>query len=85
MAMKFELADTSPEMMEVWISLLRQLTPDQKISFVFEQIEFMGSLTLSDIRKKNPGISESAALRELATRRYGRELAERVYPSEPAG
>ena len=80
MAMKFELADTSPEMMEVWIGLMRELRPAQKLSVVFEQIDFMGEFALKDIRRQNPDISEVSALRELAARRYGRETANLVFP-----
>ena len=85
MAMKFELADTSPEMMAVWIGMLRELTPAQKLKHVFEQIDLISALALNDIRKEHPGISEQAAMRELAARRYGRELAELAYPAEQVG
>ena len=40
----------------------------------------MHHAAVRQIQKQYPGISELDMLRELATRRYGRELAERVYP-----
>ncbi|MFN7937027.1 MAG: hypothetical protein U0R19_27135 [Bryobacteraceae bacterium] len=73
-------ADTSPEAMEVWVEALRRLPPGRKIEFVFEQIDFMAARAMGEIERSNPGISEYDALRELAARRYGRELAEKAYP-----
>ena len=73
-------ADTSPEAMKVWVEALRRLPPGRKTALVFEMVDFMTALALGDIRRSQPGISEYDALRELAARRYGRELAEKAYP-----
>lgn len=75
-------ADTSPEAMQVWIEALRRLPPGRKVELVFEQVEFIASLAMKSIERENPGISEYDALRELAARRYGRELAEKAYPRD---
>jgi len=80
MAMKLELADTSPEMMEVWLKCARRLTPGQRLEQVFEQIEFGDTLLLSDIRKMNPSYSDYDLRRELALRKYGEDLANIAYP-----
>jgi hypothetical protein len=76
----YQLADTDPEAMEVWLGALRRLTPGEKMRLVLEMIEFGHQLAVRQIREERPGISEHDMLRELATRRYGRELAERAYP-----
>ncbi len=78
--MKFELADTSPEMMEVWLECARRLTPSQRLEQVFEQIEFGNTLILSEIRRTNPSYSDEDARRELALRKYGRDLADLAFP-----
>lgn len=85
MTAKYELADTDPEVMKVWIELLRKLTPGEKLARTFEMIEFMHSIALSQIRKEHPEYSERDVLREIATRRYGRELALEVYPLATEG
>ena len=72
--------DTGPRAREVWLEALRKLTPGEKLRLVFERIDFMHHAAVRQIQKQYPGISELDMLRELATRRYGRELAERVYP-----
>lgn len=82
--MRFELADTSPEAMKVWIEALRRLSPGRKLQLVLEQVDFMNALAMREIEREHPGISEYDALRELAARKYGRELAERAYPRKAA-
>ncbi|MFN0106522.1 MAG: hypothetical protein ACKV2U_31070 [Bryobacteraceae bacterium] len=78
--MKFELADTSPEMMEVWIECARRLTPGQRLEQVFEQIEFGDTLLISEIRKMHPSYSDYDVRRELALRKYGEDLAYLAFP-----
>lgn len=82
--MSMRPADTSPEAMKVWIDALRRLPPGRKVEFVFEMIDFHASLAMKAIEREHPGISEYDALRELAARRYGRELAEKAYPAVTA-
>ena len=72
--------DTDPRIREVWLEALRKITPGDKLRLVFEMNEFMHNAVIAQIRKQHPGISEWDMLRELARRRYGSELAERVYP-----
>ena len=72
--------DTGPRAMEVWLEALRKLTPGEKLQLVFEMIDFMHHAAVRQIQKQYPGIRELDMLRELATRRYGSELAERAYP-----
>ena len=80
----FQLADTDPRVMDVWVEYLRKLTPGDKFQLVMELNESMHLSAVMQIRKERPGISETDLLRELATRRYGRELAEKVYPRAQA-
>lgn len=78
-------ADTSPEAMRVWIDALRRLQPGRKVEYVFEMGDFHASPAMKPIERENPGISEYDALRELAARGYGRELAEKAYPAVAEG
>ena len=80
MSPKFELADTDPKVMKAWIEALRALSPGKKIQMVFGMIDFMHQTALRQIRKQHPEHSEREVLHELAVRRYGREVADRVFP-----
>ena len=82
MSAPYQVADTDPQAMEVWLDALRRLTPGEKLRLVLEMIEFTHQLALRQIRAEHPGIGERDMLRELAARRYGRELAERAYPRD---
>jgi hypothetical protein len=84
MTAPYQVADTDPQAIEVWLDALRRLTPGEKMRLVLEMIEFTHQLALRQIREECLGISERDMLRELATRRYGRELAERAYPRDSA-
>jgi hypothetical protein len=70
--------DTDPRAMEVW----GRLSAGEKLRMIFEGIELTRQLAVRQIHEEFPGISERDMLRELATRRYGSELAERAYPRE---
>ena len=77
----YELADTEdPKARQAWLEALRALTPERRLTLVLEMIGFMHHAAVGQIRLEHPGIGERDLLRELATRRYGRELAERAYP-----
>ena len=80
MSPKYELADTDPKAMEVWIELLRALPPGKKLECVFSMIDFMHYIALPQIQKQYPAYSEREVLHELARRRYGGEIADHVYP-----
>lgn len=84
MSAPYKVDDTDPQAMQVWLEALRRLTPGEKMRLVLEMIEFTHQLALRQIREQHPGISERDMLRELATRRYGRDLAERAYPRDAA-
>ena len=81
---RYELADTHPRAMEVWLEALRALTPGEKLRLVFELNGFMHNAAVRQIRNQYPGIADYDMLRELASRRYGQELAERAYPRPQA-
>ena len=76
--------DTDPRARKVWLEALRKLTPSEKLRLVFEMNDFMHNAAVRQIQRQQPGISELDTLRELASRRYGSELAERVYPRKNA-
>ncbi len=82
MKVPYQLADTDPHEMAVWIDAVRRLTASDKVRLVFEMIEFTHLLAIRQIKEQYPGISERDMLRELAARRYGTELAEEVYPRD---
>jgi hypothetical protein len=84
MAQAYELSDTDPRAMEVWLEALRRLTPGEKLKLVFEMMDFMHQAAIRQIQKEHPGIAERDMLRMIAARRYGQELADRVYPRTAA-
>lgn len=80
MAAPYQLSDTDPAAMEAQLAALRKLTPGDKFALVLGMIEMLHDATARQIRAEHPEFDERDVLREIATRRYGRELAERAYP-----
>ncbi|MFN7924183.1 MAG: hypothetical protein U0Q16_29040 [Bryobacteraceae bacterium] len=75
-----ELADTDPVVTKVWLEALRKLTPGEKLGLVFGMMDFLHDVTARQIRAEHPEFSERDVLREIATRKYGSDLADRAYP-----
>ena len=64
---------------DLCVTLWTFLTSSAKLRFIFEMIELNHHIAVIEIREQYPGIIERDMLRELATRRYGGDLANQVY------
>lgn len=76
----YQLGDTDSAAIEAWLAALRKLSPGDKFALVLGMIEMLHDATARQIRAEHPEFDERDVLREIAVRRYGRELAERAYP-----
>jgi hypothetical protein len=72
-------SDTSPESLEFYINLHRQMQPGQRFARVFEQCDFQQSLQLANIRTLYPLAGEREVFLRTAARRLGRDLMIKVY------
>ncbi|HEY4088062.1 MAG TPA: hypothetical protein VGM43_19130 [Bryobacteraceae bacterium] len=76
-------SDTDPRAMEVWLQLLREKTPEEKIVMTFEMSEFAVRLSESGVRARYPNASEREMFLRSAALRLPRNLMIRAYGSDP--
>jgi len=77
MALIFE--DTSPEVEELYLNLLRQAPAWRKLAMVSQMNETVRTLALAGLRQRYPEASPALLRRYLADLLLGPELAEQVY------
>jgi len=77
------LSDTSPEIKQVQIELLRSLPPWRKFQMISEMIVTTRKLVLAGLQKRFPKATPEELNRRLATLLLGPELATQVYGPEP--
>jgi hypothetical protein len=75
-------ADTSPEAWQVWLDLVRKMTPSERLQRTFEYSAFVRNLAESTLRSKHPEASEREIFLRAARQRLGPELFERAYGGE---
>lgn len=73
-------ADTNEETYQVWLRVLRSLTPGQRLENVLRLSEESRELALAGIRQRNPHYSPEQALRRW---RWGDATDREVYPDAP--
>ena len=78
-----EFTDTDPRAMEVWLRLLRQKTPGERILMAFELSDFAVRVAESGVRARHPGASEREIFLRSAALRLPRELMIRAYGWDP--
>jgi hypothetical protein len=69
--------------MEVWLQLLREKTPGEKIAMAFEMSEFAVRLSESGVRARYPNASEREIFLRSAALRIPRDLMIRAYGWDP--
>lgn len=74
-----DLTDTDPAALEVFLTIQRRMTPEEKIRNVFRVNELMRALAEADVRRLYPEASEREVFLRAASRRLGGELMRRVY------
>ena len=79
-----EFTDTDPRALEVWLELLRAMTPGERLGATFKATEFVLQSWESEIRSSFPEADEAEVRLRVAARRLPRELMIRVYGWDPA-
>jgi hypothetical protein len=70
--------------MEVWLDLLRAMTPGEKLGAAFKASEFLVQTWESEIRSSFPKADEAELRLRVAARHLPRELMIQVYGWDPA-
>lgn len=73
------ISDTTPEMEAMVLALRRKQTPGQRMESGFRMTELAQSFEIGILRKQHPEATEEEFRYLLARKRYGVELAEKVY------
>jgi hypothetical protein len=79
-----EFTDTDPRAMEVWLELLRAMTPGERLGVTFKASEFVLQSWESEIRSSYPDADEAEVRLGVAARHLPRELMIQVYRWDPA-
>jgi len=78
-----EFTDTDPRAMEVWLELLRQKTPGERMMMAFELSDFAVRVAESGVRARYPEASEREIFLRAAALRLSRDLMIRAYGWDP--
>ena len=73
------LSDTSPAAREVYFRRLAEMTPSERLAAAVSLWEAGDSVQRAGIRLMYPDADEAEILFHLAVRRYGEEIARKVY------
>lgn len=79
-----EFTDTDPRAMEVWLELLRAMTPGERLGATFKASEFVRQSWESEVRSSFPEADEAEVRLRVAARHLPRELMIQVYAWDPA-
>jgi hypothetical protein len=77
-------ADTDRKALEVFIDLLRKMTPAEKTAGVFQMIETLWRTAEAHERQTHPGANEREIFLRVAAHRLDRDTMIRVYGWDPA-
>lgn len=75
-------ADTSPEAWQVWLDLVRKMTPAERLERTFALTESLRRLAEAGIREAHPNACDREIFLRLAQRQLGEELFRKVYGTE---
>ena len=78
-----EFTDTDPRAMEVWLRVLREKTPDERIAIAFDLTDFALRMAESGVRANHPQASEREIFLRCAALRIPRDLMIRAYGWDP--
>jgi hypothetical protein len=79
-----EFTDTDPRAMEVWLELLRAMTPGERLGATFKATEFVLQSWESEVRSSFPDAEEAEVRLRVAARHLPREVMIQVYGWDPA-
>ena len=75
--------DTDPRTLAVWMKLLREKTPGERIAMAFELSDFAVRVAESGVRARFPAASEREIFLRSAALRLSRDLMIRAYGWDP--
>lgn len=78
-----EFTDTDPRAMEVWLDLLRRMTPGEKLASALNLTELALRMSEAGVRAAYPQACEREVFLRAAARRLPRELMIRAYGWDP--
>jgi hypothetical protein len=78
-----EFTDTDPRAMEVWLDLLRRMTPGEKIAASLNAAQFVLQMYEMGVRRLYPDADDSEVLKRVAARHLPRDLVIRAYGWDP--
>ena len=78
-----EFTDTDPRVMEVWLGVLREKTPGERMSIAFDLTDFALRMAETGVRANHPQASEREIFLRCAALRIPRDLMIRAYGWDP--
>jgi len=78
-----EFTDTDPQAMEVWLDLLRRMTPGERIAAAFDLTNFALQMNATGVRSAFPEADDREVLLRVAARHLPRDLMIRAYKWDP--
>ena len=78
-----ELSDTDPRAREVWLKLLREMPPGEKLGAVLDSSRMVLSLYEMGVRRGHPHADDREVLLRVGARHLPRDLMIRAYGWDP--
>ena len=78
-----EFTDTDPRAMEVWLGLLRHMTPGERIAAALDLTNFALQVNAAGIKSAFPQADDHEVLLRVAARYLPRDLMIRAYKWDP--
>ena len=78
-----DYTDTDPKAMEVWLDLLRKMTPGEKIAAALGAAQFVLQAYEMGVRRLHPDADDREVLLRVAARHLPRDLMIRAYGWDP--
>jgi hypothetical protein len=75
-------ADTSSEAWQVWLELVRKMTPAERLQRALDLSNTVRELAIAGIREQHPDASEREVFLLFAQRQLGDDLFRKVYGNE---
>jgi hypothetical protein len=76
-------SDTDPKALEVWLNLLRRMSPGEKLTSVFELTHFARQMAEAGVRSRYPHASEPEVFLRTASLYLTRDEMIRAYHWDP--
>ena len=78
-----ELSDTDPRAQQVWVDLLRRMTPEDRFARALELNQLARSASEAGVRSSHPSATDREVFLRVAARRLSRDWMIRVYGWDP--